>query len=374
MPVTGSGEIKLRADVNEEINGNDTDTNVSLRALSEDAGESVPDALSEFYGYSSVSAPTLSYNSVSSNYTTITMNYTINWGGASGSYNLQVEIYESSSLGGSLYETVTITSASNPPSGDQSTNIAITPPSQYGDDDQDYQVIVKATNSEGTTSEPASGKRSVSVTQATTYQWSNMQNYNASHGWREYGNENLSTGKVGSFMQQQANHPQLGWFTTHKMNRRINGNKGQFTLEQNVPNLQSSGTFAISSSNSADAYFRNVYTSSLSAGSRLSIRTIFNMIYGDNSGSGQNDACGWQHYGTKFQQQGMSSDFNDFALTNFNAVSTPTNIYPTNPNSISGFYNTSGTKSNWSGTAFYAMSQTGASNITATITGTLTLS
>jgi hypothetical protein len=374
MPVTGSGEIKLRADVNNEINGNNTDTNVSLRALSNSAGESVPDALSEFYNYSSVSAPTLSYNSVSSNYTTITMNYTINWGGASGSYNLKVEIYESSSLGGSLYETVTITSASNPPSGDQSTNIEITPPSQYGDDDQDYQVIVKATNSEGTTSEPASGKRSVSVTQATQYQWSNMQNYNASHGWREYGNDNLTTGKVGSFMQQQANHPQLGWFTTHKMNRRINGNKGQFTLEQNVPNLQSSGTFAISSSNSADAYFRNVYTSNISAGSRMSIRTIFNMIYGDNSGQGYNDACGWQHYGTIFQQQGMSSDFNDYAYTDYNAVSTPTNIYPTNVNSISGFYSPSGTKSNYSGHAFYAMSQTGASNITATITGTLTLS
>jgi len=371
MPVTGSGQIRLRADVNEEINGNDTDTNVSLRALSNSAGKSEPDSLAEFYGYSSVSAPTLSYNSVSSNYTTITMNYTINWGGASGSYNLQVEIYESSSLGGSLYETVTITSASNPPSGDQSTNIEITPPSQYGDDDQDYQVIVKATNSEGTTSEPASGKRSVSVTQATTYQWSNMQNYNYSHGWHEYGNDYLTTGKVGSYMQQQAEHPQLGWFTTHKMNRRINGNKGQFTIEQNVPNLQSSGTFAYSAGNSSEAYFRNVYTSSISAGSRMSVRTIFYMIYGDNSGQGYNDAAGWKHYGTIFQQQGMSSDFNDYAYTNLSAVSTPTNIYSSPP---SGFYNQSGTKSNWSGHAMYAMSQTGAANITSTIQGTLTLS
>ena len=80
MPVTGSGEIQLRADVNQEINGNDSDSNVSLRALSNSAGKDQPDALSEFYGYSSVTAPTLSFNSVSSDYTDITMNYTINWG------------------------------------------------------------------------------------------------------------------------------------------------------------------------------------------------------------------------------------------------------------------------------------------------------
>lgn len=374
MPVTGSGEIQLRADVNQEINGNDSDSNVSLRALSNSAGKDQPDALSEFYGYSSVTAPTLSYNSVSSDYTKVTLNYTINWGGASGSYNLKVEIYASSSLGGGLYETVTITSASNPPSGNQSTNITITPPSQYGDDDQDYQIIVKATNSEGTTSEPASGKRSVSVTQATQYQWSVMQTHGTTHGWREYGNDNLSTGKVGSYMQSQHNHPQLGYFTTHKMNRRINGNKGQYTLEQNVPNLQSSGVFAYSAGNSSDAYFKNIYPSSLSSGSRFNQRTIFNMIYGNNSGSGYNDAAGWYHNGTIFQSFGMSPDYETYAYTNYNAVSSPTNIYPTNVNSISGFYSPSGTKSNYSGHAFYAMSQTGASNITATITGTLTWS
>ena len=53
MAITGSGEIKLRADVNNEIEGNNTDTDVSLRTLSASAGESVPDALSEFYGYTS---------------------------------------------------------------------------------------------------------------------------------------------------------------------------------------------------------------------------------------------------------------------------------------------------------------------------------
>jgi len=59
MPVTGSGEIKLRADVNNEVEGNNTDNNVSLRALSSEAGKSVPDALSEFYGYTSCTAPSV---------------------------------------------------------------------------------------------------------------------------------------------------------------------------------------------------------------------------------------------------------------------------------------------------------------------------
>ena len=59
MPVTGSGEIKLRADVNNEVEGNNTDGNVSLRALSEEAGKSVPDSLAEFYGYTSCTAPSM---------------------------------------------------------------------------------------------------------------------------------------------------------------------------------------------------------------------------------------------------------------------------------------------------------------------------
>ena len=370
MPVTGSGEIKLRADVNNEINGNNTDTDVSLRALSNSAGESVPDALSEFYNYSSVSAPTLSYNSVSSNYTTITMNYTVNWGGASGSYNLKVEIYESSSLGGALYQTDTIQSASGPPSGDQSVNIAFTPPSQYGDTDSDYQVIVKATNSEGTTSEPASSKRSVSVTAATQYQWTRQQGSN-SHGWRTDMGGSINQPKAGPFMTSQHQHPQLGYFTTHKMNRAVNDNKGEYTIEQNVPNLQSSGAFAYSASTSGSAYFHNIYPSSLSAGSRFPQRIIYNLIFYGTSSQGANDSIGWKHNGSIGN---ISSDYNDYALTDYNAVSTPTNIYPTTPSQISGFYNTSGTRSNYSGTSYYAMSQTGASNITATITGTYTMS
>lgn len=53
MAVPSSGQLRLRADINQEINGNDTDDNVSLGTLSNDAGFTEPDNMSEFYGYSS---------------------------------------------------------------------------------------------------------------------------------------------------------------------------------------------------------------------------------------------------------------------------------------------------------------------------------
>ena len=66
MPVVSSGEIKLRGDVNLEINGNTTDTNVSLTTLSVGAGFDAPHALSEFYGYTSAVAPSVVTNSATS--------------------------------------------------------------------------------------------------------------------------------------------------------------------------------------------------------------------------------------------------------------------------------------------------------------------
>jgi len=66
MAVTGSGEIKLIGDVNNEINGNTTDTNVSLTTLSTGASKDAPHGLTEFYGYSAVDAPTVTTSSGSS--------------------------------------------------------------------------------------------------------------------------------------------------------------------------------------------------------------------------------------------------------------------------------------------------------------------
>jgi|TARA_R100000084_G_C4652363_1_gene150603 hypothetical protein len=53
MPVPSSGELKLRADIANEVDGSATGDNVSLGTLSNSAGFSEPDAMSDFYGYSS---------------------------------------------------------------------------------------------------------------------------------------------------------------------------------------------------------------------------------------------------------------------------------------------------------------------------------
>jgi hypothetical protein len=84
VAVVSSGEIKLRGDVNLEINGNTTDTNVSLATLSVGAGFDAPHALTEFYGYQDAVAPSVSTNastSVTSSSMTANGNVTSDGGG-----------------------------------------------------------------------------------------------------------------------------------------------------------------------------------------------------------------------------------------------------------------------------------------------------
>lgn len=58
MAVPSSGQLRLYADIQVEIGG--AQNNTSLRTMSAQAGKSSPDAMSEFYGYSSVVLPTVS--------------------------------------------------------------------------------------------------------------------------------------------------------------------------------------------------------------------------------------------------------------------------------------------------------------------------
>lgn len=63
MAVVSSGQIRLNADVNIEINGS-LGSNVSLTTLSTGASKSAPHGLFEFYGYSSVTAPSVTTNAI----------------------------------------------------------------------------------------------------------------------------------------------------------------------------------------------------------------------------------------------------------------------------------------------------------------------
>ena len=64
MAVPSSGELELRGDIALEVYGNATGNNISLGTMSDLAGFASPDAMTDFYGYSSASAPSVITNSV----------------------------------------------------------------------------------------------------------------------------------------------------------------------------------------------------------------------------------------------------------------------------------------------------------------------
>lgn len=66
MAVPSSGPLQLRGDIALEVDGSATGTDVSLGTLSNSAGFTEPDTMSEFYGYSSVSAPSVTTDAASS--------------------------------------------------------------------------------------------------------------------------------------------------------------------------------------------------------------------------------------------------------------------------------------------------------------------
>ena len=66
MAVPSSGELELRGDIALEVYGSATGTNISLRAMSEIAGFTSPDAMTEFYGWQNATAPSVTTNSASS--------------------------------------------------------------------------------------------------------------------------------------------------------------------------------------------------------------------------------------------------------------------------------------------------------------------
>jgi len=78
MAVPNSGQLRLRADINLEVNGNNTDSNVKLHSLAQSAGFSTPDAMGDFYGYTSAVAPTVTSTGAGATDTYISANGTVN--------------------------------------------------------------------------------------------------------------------------------------------------------------------------------------------------------------------------------------------------------------------------------------------------------
>ena len=363
MPVPSSGQLRLRADINQEINGNDTDSNVSLGTLSNTAGFAEPDAMSDFYGYSSLTDPTVSYTSQSSNYTEVTLNYAIDWGGhQSGTYKVEVEIYSSASLGTTFLETETPYSQSGTaPTGTQNLSFTITPPfdtsGQYAAEDVDYRVKVKATNENGTTTGAGNsgGYRSVSLSTPTYYTFKSAdQNYY--RGWKPESNySQVSSSKLlaGSYFKDSINHPQLGYFTTHQTT--LTAGSSNFTGAVYVANINYNTTYnylyTVADRTTANngVYHRNIYPDNVSSGSRPNRKMQF---YWDMScvylyGGAVNT------FGCKHSNHGMTQIYPDY-----DNYSTSYDSHPMNAN---GTYGSSGTTYTYNGTqhAIYNNSQSG---------------
>ena len=66
MGVPSSGQLRLNADINLEINGTGSGTDVSLNGLSISAGFSAPNGMEEFYGYVDAIAPSVTTSANSS--------------------------------------------------------------------------------------------------------------------------------------------------------------------------------------------------------------------------------------------------------------------------------------------------------------------
>ena len=95
MPLQSSGEISID-DIRTEIGTTDG----SLRSLSNTAGKSTPDAMSEFYGYShsSVSSATYYFSSTAQSSCISTNGVTVYWSGSGDALDQGHKIYTNSGL------------------------------------------------------------------------------------------------------------------------------------------------------------------------------------------------------------------------------------------------------------------------------------
>lgn len=201
MAVPSSGELELTGDIHNEVNGSPTGTNVSLRALSAAIGGTSPDAMSEFYGYASATAPVVSTSS-SSGITNVAMNARGNVSSDGGATITERGVYFGTSTN----------RASNPKYSTTGTTGSFSIPRSGLSENTTYYVWAYATNSVGTTY----GSMVTSTTYPNlTYTWNTPPGnyvYGMSTGWRmDYPqNDGITVRTWGSCVFY---HPYLGAIT-----------------------------------------------------------------------------------------------------------------------------------------------------------------
>ena len=148
MAVPSSGQLRLRADIANEVDGSDTGTNVSLGTLSNTAGFAEPDKMSDFYGYTSVVAPTCSVDSESVTSTGLTVRGTLtnNGGESIGTGSMKIYFGTNSTVTSNTQYSVSHSTGSSGASGSTYTYAATGLTAETT-----YYFAYKATNSAGTT-------------------------------------------------------------------------------------------------------------------------------------------------------------------------------------------------------------------------------
>ena len=207
MAVPSSGQLRLRADIANEVDGSATGVNVSLQALSRSAGKSTPDGMLEFYGYSAAVAPTVTTSGASSTDTTVYITGTVNSDGGATITSRGFFFGTSSNRASNPSYAVAGTT------GNFNLNRTGLSPNTT------YYYWAYATNERGTTY----GAMSSRATYPTlNYAWASPPgnyNYGSANGWQLEASINTSRGVQGSITGfNRFYHPYLGAITYHSYN------------------------------------------------------------------------------------------------------------------------------------------------------------
>lgn len=196
MAIVGSGEIKLRADIALEVDGNATGTNVSLRALSNEIGLASPDSMSEFYGWANSVPPTVTTNGYSRTNVSFYMTGTVNSDGGAAITERGFYFGTSSNRASNAKYVISGTTGGfNYNATGLSTNTT-------------YYFWAYATNSSGTTY----GAQNSGTTYPTLgYNWTSINQGNAQYFWHHKLTDYYGSGVTASTRDETYfGHPYLG--------------------------------------------------------------------------------------------------------------------------------------------------------------------
>lgn len=327
MPVPSSGELKLRADIALEVDGSATGDNVSLGGMSNTAGFTEPDEMSEFYGYSACTVPSVTTSSMSGiGVSSMTANGNVT--SDNGCTITERGFYFGTSSNYASNGKYTVSGTTGSFSRGFSVSSSTT-----------YYATAYAINSEG----EARGS-TVSATSSTPISYSFQQNYSM-YRETETGNYHIWYGAY-SRSYGQYSHSQLGWQTT---NSCVNGtitNDGY-----SPPNGLM--TSKCTTNGKSHAYFP--VTSS------PSVRSC--RVYSQHGGVGGTNSCCYDNY--------VSMGGSGTSLSGFGGGSTCSYSYSSTYGGVNNLDPYVGcTGANSSG----CPGQTGTCNVSFAFTGTVTLS